>query len=101
ADYGMGFAILRITEKGNKVDSQFENNYKGCTNYGIPIGVYKYSYAKTVAQAQAEADTVLKVLNGREIQFPVFYDLEWSEQRSLGKSAVEKIAVAFLDKIQE
>lgn len=100
ADYGMGFAILRITEKGNKVDSQFENNYKGFTNYGIPIGVYKYSYAKTVAQAQAEADTVLKVLNGREIQFPVFYDLEWSEQRSLGKSAVEKIAVAFLDKIQ-
>lgn len=100
ADYGMGFAILRITEQGNKVDSQFENNYKGFTNYGIPIGVYKYSYAKTVAQAQAEADTVLKVLNGREIQFPVFYDLEWSEQRSLGKSAVEKIAVAFLDKIQ-
>ena len=26
ADYGMGFAILRITEQGNKVDSQFENN---------------------------------------------------------------------------
>ncbi len=100
ADYGMGFAILRITEQGNKVDSQFENNYEGCTNYSIPVGVYKYSYAKTVAQAQTEAEAVLKVLNGREIQFPVFYDLEWSEQRSLGKTAVEKIAVAFLDKIQ-
>ena len=100
ADYGMGFAILRITEQGNKVDSQFENNYIGCKNYGIPVGVYKYSYAKTVAQAQEEAEAVLNALNGRKIQFPVFYDLEWSEQRSLGKTAIEKIAVAFLEKIQ-
>ena len=30
ANYGMGFAILRITEKGNIVDSTFEPNYKGC-----------------------------------------------------------------------
>lgn len=29
ASYGMGFAILRITEKGNIVDSTFEPNYKG------------------------------------------------------------------------
>ena len=29
ADYGMGFAILRITEAGNVVDSQFENNLAG------------------------------------------------------------------------
>lgn len=101
ADYGMGFAILRITEEGNKTDSQFEANYKGCTTYKIPIGVYKYSYAKTVAQAQAEADAVLKVLNKRKLDFPVFYDLEWSEQRTLGNSAIEKIATAFLDKIEK
>lgn len=100
SEYGMGFALLRITESGNKTDSQFENNYKGCNQYNIPIGVYKYSYAKTVSQAQSEADAVLKVLNGRKLQFPVFYDLEWSEQRSLGKSAIEKIALAFLNKIQ-
>ena len=44
ADYGMGFTILRITEKGNVVDSTFEQNYNGCIQYGIPVGVYKYSY---------------------------------------------------------
>lgn len=100
SEYGMDFVLLRITESGNKTDSQFESNYKGCNQYNIPVGVYKYSYAKTVAQAQSEADAVIKVLNGRKLQFPVFYDLEWSEQRSLGKSTVEKIAVAFLNKIQ-
>lgn len=100
ADYGMGFAILRITEKGNKTDSTFERNYKGCTQHGIPVGVYKYSYAKSPAQAEQEAEDVLKVLNKRKLDFPVFYDLEWSEQRKLGSTAVEKIALAFLKKIQ-
>lgn len=100
ADYGMGFAIMRITEKGNKTDSTFEQNYKGCTQHGIPVGVYKYSYAKSPAQAEQEAEVVLKVLNKRKLDFPVFYDLEWSEQRKLGSAAVEKIALAFLNKIQ-
>ena len=100
SDYGMGFAILRITESGNKTDTQFENNYAGCKKYNIPVGVYKYSYAKTVSQAEAEADAVLKVLNGRTLQFPVFYDLEWSDQRSLGQTTIEKIATAFLNKIE-
>lgn len=45
AAYGMDFAILRITEKGNVVDSSFERNYKGCIDNHIPVGVYKYSYA--------------------------------------------------------
>lgn len=100
ADYGMGFAILRITEKGNVVDSTFETNYKGCIQHGIPVGVYKYSYAKTVAESEQEANSVLKVLNKRKLNFPVFLDLEWSEQRKLGSAAVEKIALAFLNKIQ-
>ena len=30
ADYGMGFAILRITEAGNVIDSYFEQNFSEC-----------------------------------------------------------------------
>lgn len=75
ADYGMGFAILRITEAGNVVDSQFENNLAGCNKYNIPVGVYKYSYAMTIAEIQREARKVVSTLNGRRIQFPVFLDL--------------------------
>ena len=41
ANYGMGFAILRITEKGNIVDSTFEPNYKGCIENKIPVGAIK------------------------------------------------------------
>ena len=62
ADYGMGFAILRITEAGNVVDSQFENNLAGCNKYNIPVGVYKYSYAMTIAEIQREARKVVSTL---------------------------------------
>lgn len=100
ADYGMGFAILRITEAGNVVDSQFENNLAGCNKYNIPVGVYKYSYAMTIAEIQREARKAVSTLNGRRIQFPVFLDLEYNNQRSLGSESVHKMADAFRESVE-
>lgn len=101
ANYGMGFAILRITEKGNKVDSTFEKNLTGCKSHSIPVGVYKYSYALTTTEAEKEAQSVIDTLAGRGLDLPVWLDLEYSKQRALGKSKVEKIALAFLSKIKK
>lgn len=95
ANYGMDFAILRITEVGNVIDSQFENNFAGCSKHKIPVGVYKYSYASTVSEAQNEARKVVSVLNGRKIQFPVFLDLENHRQRVLGVESIHNLAEAF------
>ena len=100
AKAGYKFAILRIHQKTG-VDSSFEYNYKGCKSNGILIGGYKYSYALTPAQAIDEAEDVIAALNGRGLDFPVFYDLEWSNQRKLGKQAIENIAVAFLARIKK
>lgn len=97
---GVKFAILRIHQKSG-VDTSFEHNYKGCKSNGILIGGYKYSYALTPAQAIDEAEDVLSVLGGRGLDFPVFYDLEWSQQRSLGKQAIENVAIAFLIRIKK
>ena len=95
ANYGMDFAILRITEVGNVIDSCFEKNYSGCQKHNIPTGAYKYSYAMTVAEIQSEARKVVKVLNGRKLQYPVWLDLEWNNQRSLGAEQIHKLAEAF------
>lgn len=97
---GVKFAILRIHQKSG-IDESFEHNYKGCKSNGILIGGYKYSYALTSAQAIEEAENVISVLGGRGLDFPVFYDLEWAQQRSLGKQAIENIAVAFLTRIKK
>ena len=99
AIYGMGFVIIRITEKGNIIDPYFERNYKGCVDNGIPVGVYKYSYALNVSEAQAEAKKVLSVLKGRKLDYPIWLDLEWKNQKALGKKKIEEIAIAFADVI--
>ena len=50
-------------------DAQFENNIKGCEKYGIPYGVYLYSYADTVEKAKSEAEHCIRLLKG------LFYSL--------------------------
>lgn len=95
ANYGMGFAILRITEKGNIVDSTFEPNYKGCIENKIPVGVYKYSYATTIAQIKNEANVVIKTLNKKKLDYPVFLDIEDKCQENLSDSLMMKMIEAF------
>lgn len=95
ATYGMDFAILRITEARNVTDKYFERNYTECQKYNIPTGVYKYSYAMTIAEIQSEARKVVSVLNGRKLQHPVWLDLEYNNQRSLGAENIHKMAEAF------
>lgn len=95
AAYGMDFAILRITEAGNVTDKYFERNYTECQKYNIPTGVYKYSYAMTITEIQSEARKVVSVLNGRELQYPVWLDLEHHKQRVLGAENIHKMTEAF------
>ena len=100
AKSGVKAAILRVHQRYG-IDSSFEHNYKGCKQNGILAGAYKYSYALTPAQAVEEAENVIEVLNGRGLDFPVFYDLEWKQQRSLGKQAIENIAASFLTRMKK
>lgn len=101
ADAGIKIAILRITEQGNVTDPTFEDNYSGFRREGIRVGVYKYSYALNAEQAREEAERVLEVLNGRRLDFPVFYDVERSELRNLPQGEITAIIKAFREVIVE
>lgn len=92
---GVKAAIIRITERYNKTDSYFERNYTGFKNAGAKIGVYKFSYAMSVSEIQEEARIVVSVLKGRELEYPVFLDLEYANQRNLGKNILTKMVQAF------
>ncbi|MDE7433293.1 MAG: hypothetical protein K2N34_15465 [Lachnospiraceae bacterium] len=96
---GIRFAILRSVRGSGKVDYQFENNFAGCRDNGIAVGVYKYSYATTVADAANEAKQVIALLNGRKLECKVWFDMEDKCQRILQKDALTEIARAFRDVI--
>lgn len=97
ANYGMGFAILRITEKGNKTDSTFERNYAGCITHNIPAGVYKYSYATNISEIKYEAEAVINVLKQRKLDYPVFLDIEDKCQENLSQDLMIQMIDTFRD----
>lgn len=73
------FVIIRCGYGDNYTsqdDKKWLENVQACESRGIPYGVYIYSYAENVAQAQSEADHVLRLIRGHKLSYPVFYDLE-------------------------
>lgn len=96
---GIEMAIIRAANRKGK-DASFEHNYTGCAVAGIRRGVYRYSYAKTVDEAVKEAMEVVQTINGRKLEMGVWLDLEWNEQRALGRKAITAIAKAWIQTIQ-
>ena len=72
------FAILRTGygRETTQVDTQFERNYAACKQLGIPVGVYWYSYATTVDEAEQEAKVCLQTIQGKQFEYPVAFDIE-------------------------
>ena len=81
---GVTFAIIRCgygSDYAKQDDNQFLANVRGCQKYGIPFGVYLYSYAENTSMARSEASHVLRLLNAAglspvDLSYPVYYDLE-------------------------
>ena len=77
---GIIAAILRAGygRETSQEDSRFETHYKGCRDAGLKVGVYWYSYADSVDDAEQEARACLSVLGGRHLDLPVYFDMEES-----------------------
>lgn len=59
-------------------DIKFTQNMNGALAVGLKVGVYIYSYAKSIENAKSEAAHVLRLIDpykGR-ISLPIYYDLE-------------------------
>ena len=72
-------AILRCgfgDDIASQDDKQWRRNADECTRLGIPFGVYIYSYATSTAQAESEAQHVLRCIKGYKLSYPVYLDLE-------------------------
>ena len=96
------FVILRAGygKETNQVDSRFEEYYSNAKAHGIPVGAYWYSYAMSIEDAIQEADVVLTTIKGKQFEYPVFYDVEESNQFELGKEKLSAIIRAFLERVE-
>lgn len=100
----VGFAILRLGWIGNKnnhtLDTGFERNFAECKRLGIPVGVYVYNYCNNVDTATSGAEWTLKHLENKDLDLPVYIDMEDGTIRGLGKDKLTDICIAFNSKIE-
>ena len=100
---GVDYAIIRCgygQDLKNQDDAYWKTNADACEKNGIPFGTYLYSYADTVAKAKSEAQHVLRLVEGYDLSYPVYYDLEDNIQSNLSKKEIADIAEAFCDTIE-
>ncbi|MBR2027461.1 MAG: hypothetical protein IKA10_00545 [Oscillospiraceae bacterium] len=115
---GIDFAIIRCgygEDKTEYDDRCWEYNTSECERLGIPYGVYIYSYAgrienpgenadfkkQSIIDAKSEADHVLRLIEGKNLSLPVYYDLE---ENSMIDAATQidlaAVSKAFCEKIE-
>lgn len=99
---GVKFAIIRAGYR-TKEDVTANAHIKGCKANKIDVGFYWYSYAKTVADAKAEAAACLEFLRKHDRPaYGVWFDAEEGDIATAnGREVTTDIAIAFMSAIQE
>lgn len=98
----LDFVILRagygrlVSQK----DKLFEQHYANAKSRGLKVGIYWYSYAKSADEAITEAKCCLEIIKGKEVDFPVYFDIEESSQKALGRDTCSAMIKAFCDTIE-
>lgn len=93
-DSGVEFVIVKAGYSSSTVPT-WERNFANAKNNGLKVGAYWYSYAKTIEQGVAEARAFIAALKGKQLDFPVYMDLEERSQFDKGKEFCTELVKAF------
>ena len=97
---GKQFAIVRIGSSNNNgayVDPYFLQNVNGAHAAGLRVGAYYYTYARTESAVARELTTFLNALEGLQLEYPVFVDVEARSLTSLGKPQLTNLVKYAMD----
>lgn len=97
---GVDFVIVKAGYSTSTVPS-WETNYANAKNNNLSVGAYWYSYAQSVEEAKAEAQAFLKALKGKQLDFPVYFDLEEKSQFDKGKDFCTALVETFCGELEK
>lgn len=98
---GVQYVILRVGFGNYTKDSRFEEHYAGAKSQNLKIGAYWYSKAHNESDAIAEAKACIKLIDGKKMDLPIYFDMEesWQTCSVLGKAKLTKMVEAFCDTV--
>ncbi len=94
---GINFVIIRCGYRGSSQgqlieDPKFRANIKGAQAAGIKVGVYFFTQAVNEVEAVEEASMVINLIQGYNISYPVYLDVEASHGRGDQINAAQRTA---------
>ena len=106
------FAMVRLAYRGwgaegvIRPDARGLENLDGAAEAGLQVGVYFFSQAITVEEALEEAQFVLQLLDGRDLDLPIVFDWETvssdeARTKDMDKATLNACALAFCREIQK
>ncbi|MCL2637118.1 MAG: glycoside hydrolase family 25 protein [Oscillospiraceae bacterium] len=104
---GVEFAIIRAARGFHSAefpmieDVRFRENIEGALENNIDVGVYFYSYARSVEEAKKEAEFYVSVIQGYELTYPVVFDIEEPYHEKMSADLITAITEAFFDVLIE
>ena len=115
ANSGIKYAMIRIGYRGYGTgklveDIKFQTNFLNASVNGLKVGVYIYSTAINVDEAEQDAEYVISLLRKygyqSSVTMPIAMDLELvagvnTRDKNLSKSTRTSVANAFCDKIKQ
>lgn len=100
-DAGIEFVIIKLGQN-YRLDSMFIDHVNNVVAYGLRYGVYLYSKATTIEDAQAEADWVHKqikqYLNGKNPEMGIWFDMEDPSIEASGAD-ITSLCAAFVNRL--
>ena len=97
---GVSFVFVKAGSTNSGVDPYFDANMRGANAAGLKTGVYLYSYAANVEQAQNEANLLLQWMSNYTVSYPVVYDVEDACHKNMSQAQLQDIINTFCSTIE-
>ncbi len=82
------------------IEPAFLQSYNDAKTVGLDVGVYFYTYAKSVDEILLDAELLLRILDGKQFEYPIYLDLEDESLADLSPATLTEMCVEFFTVLQ-
>ena len=96
---GIEIVYIKASQGQNYKDPYFEINYENAKLNGLKVGVYHYLTARSITEAEREAEFFSSIISEKQIDCKLAIDFE--DFGELSKENINDITRAFAEKVEE
>ena len=97
---GYSFVILKLGSSYSGKSKTFDMDYEGAKAAGLGVGAYYYAYSSTVEKTRKDAQEALKWIEGKQFEFPIYFDIEDVSLKNIPQNTLTDIITVFIEELQ-